>query len=202
MRLGRPISILLVLAPLALPSSAAAAGFQEIFGDYRADGELNGCYRPEELHNAAQQIPPDVEQYAPGFGNALSTAQSRCTAGGGGTPQEDAAGDPAAPVSAGTPGPGAPAAVTRKAVAEPPAPRAADPPVIGNLPDPTLDTATAVVRSDTPGALIALLLAAGIAVVLALAWTLAWFMGWSPERLTKPLSAAFQTVWDRLIPGR
>jgi hypothetical protein len=58
------------------------------------------------------------------------------------------------------------------------------------------------VASDTPGALIALLVAAGIALGLALAWTLAWFMGWSPERLTKPLSAAFQSMWDRVQPGR
>ena len=41
-----------------------------------------------------------------------------------------------------------------------------------------------------------------IALAIALAWTLAWFMGWSPERLTKPLSAAFQSMWDRVQPGR
>jgi hypothetical protein len=67
---------------------------------------------------------------------------------------------------------------------------------------PNLAPASAVVASDTPGALIALLVAAGIALGLALAWTLAWFMGWSPERLTKPLSAAFQSMWDRVQPGR
>ena len=106
------------------------------------------------------------------------------------------------PVAAGTAAPGTPDDVTKKAVREPPAPKAVTPPAIGNLPDPTLNTASAAVRADTPGALIALLIAAGIAVLLALAWTLAWFMGWSPERLTKPLAAAFQTMWDRLIPGR
>ena len=203
MRVGRLIPTLLVLAPLALPAGASADDFQRIWGDYRADGQLNGCYRPEELHNAGSQIPPDIEQYAPGFGNALSTAQSRCSAAP--APQEGTAEEgeqAAAPVSAGTPGAAAPPDVTKKAVREPPAPKAVAPPAVGNLPDPTLDTASAVVRSETPGALIALLVAAGVAVAFALAWTIAWLMGWSPERLTKPLFAAFQTVWDRLIPGR
>src|SRR5688572_19568114 len=145
MRLGRLIPTLLVLAPLALPAGAAADDFQRIWGDYRADGQLNGCYRPEELHNAGSQIPPDIEQYAPGFGNALSTAQSRCSAGA--APQDAPAEEEeqAAPVSAGTPGAAAPPDVTKKAVTEPPAPKAVAPPAIGNLPDPTLDTATAVV---------------------------------------------------------
>jgi hypothetical protein len=192
------LATLLVLAPLALPGAAAADDFDEIFGDYRSDGKINGCYRPEALHNAGRDIPPDIEQYTPGFGDALGAAQSRCSSGG--SAPEEAEEEPAT-ISAGTPGPGA-GAVTKRTVKEPPAPRAVEPPVVGNLPDPTLNTATAAVRSDTPGALIALLIAAGIAVVIALGWALAWLMGWSTERLTKPLAAAFQTVWDRLIPGR
>ena len=201
MRLRRLIPTSLALATLAFPAGALADDFQQIFGDYKADGQLDGCYQPDQIHNAGQSIPPDIEQYAPGFGNALSTAQSRC--GAAPAPQEEAAEEEqAAPVSAGTPGATAPPDVTKKTVREPPAPKAVTPPAIGNLPDPTLDTATAVVRSETPGALIALLMAAGVAVAFALAWTIAWLMGWSPERLTKPLFAAFQTVWDRLIPGR
>lgn len=199
MRLGRLIPTLLVLAPLALPAGAAADDFQRIWGDYRADGELNGCYRPEELHNAGSQIPPDIEQYAPGFGDALSSAQTRC--GAGQVPAEEPEEEPAL-VSAGTPGPGGPDVEKKRAVREPPAPRVAPAPVPTELATPHLSPAAASVSSDTPGALIALLIAAGIAVVLALAWTVAWFMGWSPERITKPLSAAFQSVWDRVLPGR
>ena len=199
MRPGHLLATLLVLAPLALPGTAAADDFDQIFGDYRSDGEINGCYRPEELYNAGRGIPPDIEQYTPGFGDALSAAQTRCSSGGSAPAKEEA--EEPAPISAGTPGPGA-KDVTKETVREPPAPKAVDRPVVGSLPDPTLNTATAAVRSETPGALIALLVAAGIAVALALGWALAWFMGWSPERLTKPLAAAFQTVWDRLIPGR
>jgi len=199
-RLRRLLPALVLLA-LALPAAASADDFQKIWGDYRSDGQLNGCYRPEALHNAGQDIPPDIEQYSPGFGDALSAAQSRCSSSGG-PPAGQEPEEPQTPIAAGTAAPGTPDNVTKKAVRLPPAPKAVTPPAIGNLPDPTLNTASAAVRADTPGALIALLIAAGIAVLLALAWTLAWFMGWSPERLTKPVAAAFQTVWDRLIPGR
>jgi hypothetical protein len=182
----------LALASLAAPTAAWANDFQRIFGDYKADGDLDGCYRAEELHNAGREIPPDVEQYAPGFGNALSSAQVRCSS---------AAPPPAEPepepLSAGTPGPGAPPSIMKKTVKEPPAPKPVEAAVVANLAQPELTPATARVAAETPGALIALLIAAGIALLLALAWTLAWFMGWSPERLTKPLFAAFQSVWDR-----
>lgn len=186
--------------PLAVPAGAAASSFQQIFGDYRVDGQLNGCYPPNDLHNAGRQIPPDIEQYTPGFGDALAAAQTRCGAGAGaGATDEDAAAG--APISAGTAAAGLRGVAKKKAVREPPAPEASASPIPAGLADPRLAPATAV-SSETPGALIALLVAAALAVALALAWTLAWFMGWSTERLTKPLFAAFQTVWDRLLPGR
>jgi hypothetical protein len=198
-RPGRFLSTLVALAVLLFPAAATADDFSQIFGDYKADGQINGCYRPDEIHNAGEDIPPDIEQYAPGFGDALSTAQSRCGSGQApGSPEED---DSPALVSAGTAGPGAPEIEKKKAVTQPPAPRVASPPVAAELAAPQLPAAASV-SSETPGALIALLVAAGIAVALALAWTLAWFMGWSPERLTQPISAAFQNAWERVLPGR
>jgi hypothetical protein len=180
--------VLVVLASLAWPAGAMAGDFQQIFGDYKSDGQINGCYRPDQLHNAGRDIPPDIEQYAPGFGDALSSAGVNCSSPAPSQPEE-----PKEPlISAGK----SPDIEKKKAVREPPAPEA--PTVSTEIAAPNLAPAAASVSRDTPGALIALLVAAGIAVVLALAWTLAWFMGWSPERLTKPLSAAFQTVWDRL----
>jgi hypothetical protein len=192
--------MLVVAASLVLPASAGANDFQKIFGDYKADGQLDGCYRPDQLHNAGQGIPPDIEQYAPGFGDALSTAQGRCGGSAPAAEPEEEEQEPAL-VSAGTPGPGA-GVEKKKTVREPPAPKAAPIAVSTDLLAPALTPATASVSSDTPGALIALLVAAGIAVLLALGWTLAWFMGWSPERLTKPVFAAFESVWDRVLPGR
>ena len=199
MRPGHILPTLVALASLVFPASAMADDFQQVFGDYKDNGQINGCYRPEQIHNAGSNIPPDIEQYAPGFGDALATAQTRC--GSSPAPADEPEEEPAL-VSAGTPGPGAPEIEKKKAVREPPAPKVAPPPVPTELAAPHLAAASASVSSDTPGPLIALLVAAGIAVALALGWTLAWFMGWSPERLTKPVSAAFQTAWDRLNPGR
>ena len=192
--------MLVVLGALAFPAGATAqSDFQQIFGDYKSDGRIDGCYRPHQIHNAGQAIPPDIEQYAPGFGDALSSAQVQC--GSGQLPTAPKEEDEPALVSAGTPGPGVPNIEKKKAVREPPAPEVAPPVVPTDLAAPEI-AAAAAVSSETPGALIALLVAAGLAVLLAAAWTLAWFMGWSPERLTKPVAATFQTVWDRLIPGR
>jgi hypothetical protein len=200
MRLRRLLTALVALALLAFPAGAAADDFQQIFGDYKSDGRIDNCYRPDQIHNAGQSIPPDIEQYAPGFGDALSSAQAQC--GGGGQqqatkPEEDK--EPAL-VSAG--GASGPDIKKKKAVTEPPAPDVAPTAASTELAAPRLAPAAAAVSNDTPGALVALLIAAGIAVALALAWTLAWFMGWSPERLTKPVFAAFQSVWDRVLPGR
>jgi hypothetical protein len=198
-RPGLLLPTLVALASLAFPAGAMADDFQQIFGDYKDDGQINGCYRPDQIHNAGSDIPPDIEQYAPGFGDALSSAQTRC---GSQAPASESEDEEPALVSAGTPGPGGPDVEKKKAVREPPAPKVPAPPVPSELAAPHLVPAGAAVASDTPGALIALLVAAGIAVALALAWTLAWFMGWSPERLTKPLTAAFQSMWDRVQPGR
>ena len=192
--------MLAMLVPLALAAPATAQDdFQRIFGDYKADGQINGCYRPHEIHNAGQGIPPDIEQYAPGFGDALATAQSQCGSGQlpTGAPEEE---EPAV-VSAGTPGGGTPIE-KKRAVREPPAPEIVPVTVPADLAAPRLAPAAAAVSSNTPGPLVALLVAAGLSLVLALGWALAWFMGWSPERLTKPLFAAFESVWDRLSPGR
>jgi hypothetical protein len=198
-RPGHVLPILIALASLAFPAGAMADDFQQIFGDYKDDGQINGCYRPDQIHNAGSDIPPDIEQYAPGFGDALASAQTGC---GSQSPASEPEDDEPALVSAGTPGPGGSDVEKKKAVREPPAPELRAPALPTELVAPHLAPAGAAVASDTPGALIALLIAAGIAVVLALAWTLAWFMGWSPERLTKPLSAAFESVWDRFQPGR
>jgi hypothetical protein len=199
MRPRRLFTALVTLALLAFPAGAAADDFQQIFGDYKSDGRIDNCYAPDQIHNAGRSIPPDIEQYAPGFGDALSSAQSQCGSGGQQPTAESDEDEKPAPVSAG--GASGPDIKKKKAVAEPPAPEVAPTAASTELAAPQLPAAAAV-SNDTPGALVALLIAAGIAVVLALAWTIAWFMGWSPERLTKPVVAAFQSVWDRVLPGR
>jgi hypothetical protein len=196
-RWGFLLSTLIGVGVFAVPAGAQTNDFQEIFGDYKADGRIDNCYDPQQIHNAGQGIPPDIEQYSPGFGDALSSAQTTCDAATPTSVPEEAATPPSG--SAGGTS-GAPPVQKTKTVPEPPAPKFKPLVVPTDLTTPRL--ATAAISSETPGALIALLVAAGLAALLAIAWGIAWFMGWSPERLTKPLSAAFQNVWDRVLPGR
>ena len=184
---------MLVLCAAALPAPAFAQDFQTIFQDYKDNGRLDSCYKAYQLHNAKQSIPPDIEQYAPGFGDAVSAGQAACSRGAPPPAEEEVV-----PPSAGTPGPGTPPAATKKAVKKPPAPKKQEKPVLAALPAPDLATpASSGVTSETPGGLIVLLAAAGIALAIALAWAIAWFMGWSPERFTRPLGAAFGSVFSR-----
>src|SRR3954464_12063857 len=73
----RPIrAILVVVAALAVVvPSAHAAGFDAIFKDFKSDGEIDPCrYSASELAKAKKDVPPDIEQYAPDFPDALQAA--------------------------------------------------------------------------------------------------------------------------------
>src|SRR3954447_6345239 len=73
----RPIrAILLIVAALAvIVPSAQAAGFDAIFKDFKADGQINPCkYSAAQLQKAKKDVPPDIEQYAPDFPDALQAA--------------------------------------------------------------------------------------------------------------------------------
>src|SRR3954447_10492753 len=69
-------AILLMVAALAVVvPSAHAAGFDAIFKDFKADGEIDPCkYSASELAKAKKDVPPDIEQYAPDFPDALQAA--------------------------------------------------------------------------------------------------------------------------------
>src|ERR671931_1674129 len=75
-RMIRRITGLAVLALALLPAASARAGsYQQIFADYRADGVVSACrYSASELRAAENQIPNDIEQYAPDFPAALQSA--------------------------------------------------------------------------------------------------------------------------------
>src|SRR5437660_4976035 len=73
----RPIrAIALAVAALALvASSAQASTFDNIFKDFKADGKIDPCkYSASELAKAKKDVPPDIEQYAPDFPDALQAA--------------------------------------------------------------------------------------------------------------------------------
>src|SRR5947209_13974870 len=73
----RPIrAIALAVAALALvASSAQASTFDNIFKDFKADGKIDPCrYSASDLAKAKKAVPPDIEQYAPDFPDALQAA--------------------------------------------------------------------------------------------------------------------------------
>jgi hypothetical protein len=101
-----------VLILLAVPS-VAAAGFQTLYDDYRADGVIDGCaYTPSQLSSGLNGIPADVSEYDPGFSDAINAALEQAAAGCGVSPQaaSDAKDQTSSPD--GSPGPAVQQAVT------------------------------------------------------------------------------------------
>ena len=62
----RHIALLLVAATcaLALPAPALAANSEEIIRDCYEDGKLDGSYSQDDLDNAEDDIPSDVDEYS------------------------------------------------------------------------------------------------------------------------------------------
>jgi len=64
----------LVVLLCAPPASA-----QDIFEDFRDDGEVDACkYSDEELQKALDKLPPDIVQYAPGLADQLAAGREGC----------------------------------------------------------------------------------------------------------------------------
>src|SRR5947208_10181105 len=80
-RTGTLIVVLLTL--LAIGPAAQANAFKDIFGAYKKTGQVDACkWSAKQLTAAKQQVPNDIEQYAPDFPNALNDAIQKRAAGG------------------------------------------------------------------------------------------------------------------------
>src|SRR4051794_1575433 len=119
---------LLVISVVVLGVSASAAwargSFDSVFADYTRDGKISPCkHSAADLQRARSDIPPDIEQYAPDFPEALDAAIEARARGECTKKPKPAASPPAPPSppppSGGGPAPSAPAAA---APAAPPAP--------------------------------------------------------------------------------
>src|SRR3954451_11916682 len=141
LRRARTQVLILVLA-LAFPAAASANDFQTVYREYKRTGTIKACkFSDKQLANAQKQTPPDVEQYAPSFLDALQAARERdadcgkkATPAPAPTPTTPAATPPPpsppppvpttpgpAPAPAATPpAPTVPAQATVKGVASPP----------------------------------------------------------------------------------
>jgi hypothetical protein len=178
-----------LLLALVCAATAHASTYQQIFTDYRADGMVSACrHSAGQLRAAENQIPNDIEQYAPDFPAALETAleahaRGDCDKKAAPAPAPaPATAPPAAPQAA---APAAPQSAPPTAAAPPPAPPpislAADrsPGATDQLRVPAVDAAA---RSDAPTPVV-LLGVMGALLVLALgAWGLARRQGWESHR--------------------
>jgi hypothetical protein len=189
----RNIAALLVVA-LALPAAAAANDFQNVYREYKRTGTIKPChFSDKQLASAERQTPPDVEQYAPSFLDALQNARERS----GDCGKKQAAAPAPAPATttpspaptASTPTPAPAATATTPTASPPPAPPSTVQPKVTGVPSPPIKHAT---KDDKAPAIVWLLAVLGALIALSAVFAgLAWWFGWSAERLTGPWRASW-----------
>lgn len=205
-RLQAPLLLVLVAA-LALPAAASANDFQTVYREYKRTGTIKPCrFSDGTLRNAERQTPPDVEQYAPSFLDALQSARERgADCGKKAAPAPAPA--PTTPSSA-PPAPSTPTAAPQPAAttpaptptAAPPAPTVPAQAKVTGVPSPPTGAAR---KDDTAPAAVWLLGAlAGLILISALFAGLAWWFGWSAERFTRPWRASWSDFGARAADFR
>jgi hypothetical protein len=193
------VVFLLALA-LCLPAAASANDFQDVYREYKRTGTIKPCrFSDKQLAGAEKQTPPDVEQYAPSFLDALQEARERnADCGKKQAAQPAPAPTPttpsAAPPTASTPAP-TPTTSTPTA-APPPAPTVPAQPAVQNVPSPPIEHAK---KDDTaPAAVWLLAMLGGLILLCAVFAGLAWWFGWGAERFTRPWRASWDDFGGRL----
>lgn len=171
------------LAAAAVVTSLALAppafGQDELYNDFQGDGQINACaYSPEQLQNGLNNVPPDVQQYAPGFADQLRAGlEAQCGGGAVPPPETDET----------IPGPIAPTTKTR--FPKPPAPQPARRQLIGEAPTPTV--AATPTGSDAPDGLLPLIAVGGALLLLGTGGALRFAGGFGGERVLRPMRASF-----------
>jgi hypothetical protein len=177
---------------LAAAPVAVANDFQQVYDYYKHHGTVPACrFSENQLRNAEHQTPPDVEQYAPSFLDALASAREQsgnCSKKKAAVPV--AAPAPTQPTSsapATAPTPSVPTATPQTTTQPVPPPTTATtpaptPPASAAAAAPALATKPAAHDSSAPVALWTLAGLAALAVLAALAAAVAWWLGWSPSR--------------------
>jgi hypothetical protein len=187
------VAIALAVA-LAFPAAASANDFQNVYREYKRTGTIKPCrFSDKQLANAEKETPPDVEQYAPSFLDALQNARER-NADCGKKPAAAPAPAPTTPTTA-APTPTTPAptpqttTVAAATAVPPPAPTVPVQPAVANVASPQIAGAT---KDDSAPAAVWLLAGLGVLLLLsALFAGLAWWLGWSAEWFTRPASASW-----------
>ena len=189
----RRLALPALLAAVALASTAAPAVAQNPFPGI-GNGQTDPCdLSPGERRQALENLPPDIEQYAPdladqlrqGCGRGSSTGQRGSSSGDG-----DASGGGGG--VGGEPPPGSPGSPT-------PAPPAPPAPEVSGSDYVAPAVSARPSGSQVPGWLAAVLIAlAALGLLAALA---ARFGGVLPGDLLRPLRASFAEVGERLRGG-
>jgi hypothetical protein len=201
--------VLTAAVALAAPAAAWANDFQRVYDDYKRSGAIKPCkYSNQQLANAERQTPPDVEQDARSFLDALSAARERGADCGGkaapaAAPAQSDAPPPSTPQpapAATTPQPATPQPTTT-AAATPPAPTVPVQPSVAGVPSPPIKGAKQ--EDSAPPAVWTLAALGALALLLAALWAaLAWWFGWSADPWTRPFGASASDFADRLRDGR
>ena len=197
----------LLVASLALPAVASANDFQDVYREYKRTGTIKPCtFSNQKLRNAERQTPPDVEQYAPSFLDALQNARERSADCGKKAATPAPAPTPTTPASTGPPTASAPTpsptptATTPVPTATTPAPTVPSQPQLTNVPSPP--TGNAKKHDEAPIAVWVLAALGALALLFAVFAGLAWWFGWSAERHTRPWRASWSEFGGRLADFR
>jgi uncharacterized membrane protein YphA (DoxX/SURF4 family) len=187
---------------LALPATASANDFQNVYREYKRTGTIKPCrFSDKQLANAEKQTPPDVEQYAPSFLDELQNARER--SGDCGKKPAAAAPAPAqttpsrAPPTPSTPTPVPPTTTAATpTTAAPPAPTVPAQPAVTGVPSPPVNAAK---KEDKAPAAVWLLAVIGALLLLSAVFAgLAWWFGWSAERFMRPWKASWDDFGGRM----
>jgi len=190
-----------------LLSQAAGAAAQNPIDDYRRTGTIDPCkYSDGQLRRGVGNLPPDVEQYAPGLADQLNSGREGCGGDAPGRTETRTSEAVPAPAAAGG-GPGGPAGRQQAQVKAPPSPVVEQRIRLGDFSAPAV---SAKPGQDVPGWVLPLLLVALAAAAVVAAIRIS---GAGTSRLTRPLGAAFRDagersgdavagLWDRVRLGR
>ena len=188
---------------LGAPATASANDFQTVYNYYKKHGTVRPCvFSNQQLRGAENQTPPDVEQYAPSFLDAVSSAREQ--SGNCNKPKKAPAVAPAPATTTPTPSTPTPAPAptpTATVAAPAPVPTATIPaptPPVGAPNAPALATKRVAHTSSAPAAIWLLAVLGALALLAALGAAVAWWYGWSPERWARPLGASFTDFGTRL----
>jgi len=200
-RTGTLFAVLLAL--LAVAPAAQANAFKDIFGAYKQRGQVDPCaWSAKQLSDAKNQVPNDIDQYAPDFPQALDDAivkraagacakQAATTSTAAVTPPPTTSSGPTAttgvPPGSTPPAPSSQQAPQPAATAKP-APAIADNAVLAASKRRSSD-------AGVPAPLVALAVIAVLMMLAALLYALARWWAWEPDWLVRARHAGSEASW-------